>query len=184
MTQYNEESLQFALKDVAEGVSQRLAAKRWGVPRATLYRRLNGATTRREVAETQQRLSKDQEKRLVSWILVQDSIGLPPSHQQIVMIATRLLIQTNDLKPLGRYWIDGFIRCNPEIKVLRGKRIDFQRFNGVTTDRIKAFFHLYNNPAIKIIPLRYCYNMDESGIMEGQGDNGLVLGSSRKCFAL
>jgi hypothetical protein len=52
------------------------------------------------------------------------------------------------------------------------------------TDRIKAFFHLYNNPAIKVIPLRHWYNMDESGIMEGQGDNGLVLGSSRKRFAL
>lgn len=45
MAQYSDDSLQSALKDVADGVSQRKAAQRWGIPRATLQGRLNASTT-------------------------------------------------------------------------------------------------------------------------------------------
>jgi 4-hydroxybenzoate polyprenyltransferase len=184
MSQYDEASLQAALKEVEAGVSQRKAAARWGVPRATIYNRINGRTTRTAIAEARQRLSKQQERHLAGWILTQDSLGLPPSHSQIQELAARILIESGDLEPIGKHWIEGFIRRNPEVKTLRGKRIDFLRINGATTDRVKDFFALKEIPEVRAISPQHRYNMDEAGIMEGLGDNGLVLGSSRKKFAL
>lgn len=42
---------------------------------------------------------------------------------------------------------------------------------------------LLHVPDIRKIPPCNRWNMDEAGIMEGIGDNGLVLGSSRKNWA-
>uniref|UniRef100_A0A8H7MYJ1 DDE-1 domain-containing protein n=1 Tax=Bionectria ochroleuca TaxID=29856 RepID=A0A8H7MYJ1_BIOOC len=85
---------------------------------------------------------------------------------------------------LGKHWMEGFLKRNPEIKTLRGKRIDLLRINGATADRVKDFFSIMNHPAIKYISPRDRWNMDEAGIMEGVRGNGLVLGSSRKQYTL
>jgi hypothetical protein len=50
----------------------------------------------------------------------------------------------------------------------------------VTTKSIKLLFERLNHPAIQSILPENRYNMDETGIMEGFGINGLVVGSSEK----
>uniref|UniRef100_A0A8H7TQQ8 HTH CENPB-type domain-containing protein n=1 Tax=Bionectria ochroleuca TaxID=29856 RepID=A0A8H7TQQ8_BIOOC len=184
MTRYTEESLQNAIIDVGGGMSQRQAAARWGVPLTTVSNRIRGTQSRTVIAESQQRLSRKQERDLAGWILIQDSIGLPPSHRQIRKIAEALIGSDDQARPLGRKWIEGFLLRNPDVGTLRGKRIDFLRVNGATTDKVKDFFKLLDVPAIKKIPPCHRWNMDEAGILEGFGDNGLVLGSSRKRYAL
>jgi len=94
--------------------------------------------------------------------------------------AQRVLAANGDLEPLGKKWMTGFLRRNPEIKTMRGKRIDSIRINGASTERIKGFFAILAMPIIKEIPPQDRYNMDETGILEGQGSNGLVLGASHK----
>uniref|UniRef100_A0A8H7K3R7 HTH CENPB-type domain-containing protein n=1 Tax=Bionectria ochroleuca TaxID=29856 RepID=A0A8H7K3R7_BIOOC len=144
---------------------------------------MEGRKTRQQEAETRQRLSKIQEARLTKWILVQDSIGFPPTHTKVRDIASFLLFEQGELDPLGKHWMEGFLRRNPEVRTLQGKRIDFLRVEGATVDRIKDFFALKLIPDIRKIPPCDRWNMDEAGIMEGIGDNGLVLGSSRKNWA-
>ncbi|CAG9953996.1 unnamed protein product [Clonostachys rosea f. rosea IK726] len=174
MSEYSENNLQLAIRDVESGVSQRKAAERWGIP---------GRKTRAIEAETRQRLSRIQGARLTKWILIQDSIGFPPSHARVKEIVGFLLCEEGDLEPVGRHWIEGFLRRNPEVRTLRGKRIDFLRVEGATADNVKEFFALKHIPDIRKIPPCNRWNMDEAGIMEGIGDNGLVLGSSRKHWA-
>lgn len=62
--------------------------------------------------------------------------------------------------------------------------MDSARLNGAITKIIQKFFQLLEIPAIKAIRQENRYNTDEHGILEGQGSNGLVLGSAAKQIAL
>ena len=50
-----------ALKDIANGMSQRAAAKKYGIPRSTLIGRLKGRQPKRDSKVIDQRLSPTQE---------------------------------------------------------------------------------------------------------------------------
>lgn len=104
--------------------------------------------------------------------------------RQIIKLATRILIQNGDLEPVGKHWIEDFIRRDLEVRTLGGKSIDFLRVYGATADRLKDFFASKEIPENKVIDPQYCYNIDKASIIKGLSDNGLVLGSLRKSFAL
>ena len=74
--------------------------------------------------------------------------------------------------------MDGFCRRKPAVKTLRGKGIESVRFEGDTTKIIQEFFDKLELPAIETSSPENRYNMDEAGILEGLGVNGLVVGSS------
>src|SRR5205814_9642215 len=65
---------------------------------------------------------------------------------------------------------------NPDVKTKIGKRIDYKRINGASPEAITSWFDLYDQ--FDWIKPEKIYNTDETGIMEGQGINGLVLRSS------
>ena len=125
MPQYTENSLQNAIQDCTSGTNVAASARRWGIPRSTLQNRLNGTTTHAEAKEQFQRLTRTQELHLCGWILTQDAIGNPPTHKQVRDLAIRILAADGDSQPLGKNWIEGFLYHNPEVKTLRGKRLDF-----------------------------------------------------------
>lgn len=179
---YTEEDMQRALNAVANGMSQKKAGLEFGVPRATIQSRINGHISRQEAHIPQQRLSVVQEERLVKWILIQESIGLAPTHGQIRAFAGRILWARGDAVPLGKRWMTGFLRRNPILKTKKQLRIDSTRVNGATTEVIKRWWPKLSVPAIKAIKPENRWNMDEAGIMEGMGDNGLVVGSIHKRF--
>jgi 4-hydroxybenzoate polyprenyltransferase len=56
------------------------------------------------------------------------------------------------------------------------------RVNGATSDIIKQWFNKLEIPEIKAIKLSNRWNMDEAGIMQDQGVNGLVVGSKDRRF--
>ncbi|KAM3525797.1 hypothetical protein NHJ13051_003788 [Beauveria bassiana] len=142
MSQYTEQDLQNAIQDVISGMSTRKAAARWSIPRATIQHRINGKVPRKEAFESMQRLPAIQESHLVSWILIQDHLGNPPTHEQVRKIASSLCRRNGDDHDVGKNWLQGFLKRNPEIKTLRGKRLDFERLNGASTYAIQSFFKL------------------------------------------
>jgi 4-hydroxybenzoate polyprenyltransferase len=174
---YTEVDVQRALADIAKGKSVRRAALDWGVPRGTLHERINGRVSHREAHEPFQRLSEVQEQRLTDWVLVQEALGRSPTHSQIRAFAGRILAAKQDAVPIGKRWMAGFLRRNPILRTKRQLRIDSARVNGATSDIIKSWFQKLELPAIKSIKPENRWNMDEAGIMEGQGENGLVVGS-------
>lgn len=153
-----------------------------GPPRSTLGDRIAGRISRSEVNQPNQRLSPVQEEHLAEWVLVQESIGLSPTHAQIRAFAGRILWAKHDALPLGKRWMSNFIRRNPVLKTKKQHRIDSVRVSGATTNIIKPWFRKLEVPAIKAIKPENRWNMDEAGIMEGQGENGLVVGSAEKRF--
>ncbi|KAG7000767.1 hypothetical protein FocnCong_v013212 [Fusarium oxysporum f. sp. conglutinans] len=178
MPEYTEQDLQNAIVDVRNGVAVRTAATRHGVPRGTLRARLNGAQPQRTAHGDQQRLTVNQEEHLKQWILRQEALGYAPTHAQVRAIASSVLKQQGDHKPLGRKWSSHFVERHLAVKTKLGRRTDWKRINAATPDNIKHLFNLYET--VSWIPPRRRYNADEGGIMEGQGINGLVIGSSQE----
>jgi Tc5 transposase DNA-binding domain/helix-turn-helix, Psq domain len=180
MKSYAEEDLESAVEAVKMGRSIRKAALEWGVPRATLHDRIHGTQSRPIAFSRMQRLSQVQEDHLSQWILTQAALGLPPSHAQVKAFVNRILEVKGDHHSIGKNWIKGFLQRYPVVKAQWSKSIDSKRVNGATTDIIRAWFRYMTIPAVKAVKPENRWNMDESGLLQGQGSNGLVLGSSQK----
>ena len=54
------------------------------------------------------------------------------------------------------------------------------RVRCATPEVIRPWFNYLRIPAVMAIPPQYRYNMDEAGLIEGQGANGYVVGTARK----
>ena len=76
----------------------------------------------------------------------------------------------------------GFLRRNPILKTKKQVRIENVRVNGATTQTITKWWPNLTKPAIQAVKPEHRYNMDEGGIMEGLGDNGLVVGCVGRKF--
>lgn len=127
MPSYSEEDILAAIQDIESGISQRVASQRWRIPRSTLRHRCKGGLNINEASECRQRLSKEQESHLAQWISVQNALGLPPTHQQIKEFAERVVKAGGDNIPLGKGWIEGFLRRNPQARTVRNKPISQTR---------------------------------------------------------
>ncbi|KAI8406645.1 hypothetical protein FOFC_14115 [Fusarium oxysporum] len=150
----------------------------WQVPRTTLRDRIEGRG-QRKAAHTHRRCPQPiQEAHLTNWVLAQLALGLAPTHNQLREFAQRIVNNQGDLKPIGKNWIEVFLRRNPSVKTLRGKAVDSNRLEEAPTEKVQDCFRRLPLPVVKRIPPQYRYNMDETSIMEGKGNNGLVLGSS------
>lgn len=121
MPRYSESDLQKALREIHQGTSQRSAAKRWRVPRTTLQDRLRGGSSHAEAHELRQRFSRQQEKLLSRWVFNLSALGVPPTCRQFEEFANRILVVHGDHQPLGKHWVQGFVRRNSEVTLAKGK---------------------------------------------------------------
>ncbi|KAM4054941.1 DDE superfamily endonuclease [Hirsutella rhossiliensis] len=76
-----------------------------------------------------------QEKQLTEWILIQDALGLPPTHSQIRQFAQRMLAVKGDHTPLGKHWMQAFLRRNPAVRTQKCHHRDSARVNGASTEK-------------------------------------------------
>ena len=180
MGNYTEFDVQEALDSIANGQSIKKAAVLWGIPRATLYNRLHGRESRKEAFTGHQKLSPDQEKHLTQWILTQDALGLPPTHAQIKQFVQRVLAVKGDDQPLGKHWMQAFLKRNPAVCTQKVYHRDSARVDNARTEVIQPWFNKFYIPDIQAIKPENRYNMDEAGIIEGLRENGLVVGSSER----
>ena len=141
MAKYTKYDLGQAILDVRNGQSLRKAALLWGVPLTTLHSRLHGQESRNEAAIPKQRLSTAQEKSLTTWILMQNDLGLPPTHAQIRQFTTRILAVKGDHQPLGKRWMQAFLRRNPSLRTQKAHSRESARINGATTEVIRPWFN-------------------------------------------
>src|SRR6266699_2266358 len=181
MPSYTEDALTAAINAVNAGTPVKRAARDYGIPMTTLRHRLAGRQSKTTAHTSQQKLSSIQESRLAEWIRVQDALGLGPTHAQIRTFASRILLAGGSTAGVGKHWLEGFLRRNPSVRTLQTRRMDAARVNGATTEVIQAWFPLLDLPAIKKVMQADRRNMDETGLMQGMGANGLVLGMAEKC---
>lgn len=134
MAPYTEDDMVNALFDITDNkISLRKASQRWNIPIATLSSRLSGKHgSRTEGQKESQRLPPSDERRIVEWILRQESLGYAPGHGVVRAIVRDLLRERGDTEPLGKNWMDGFKKRNPSIRTKVGRRTEAARYDGFT----------------------------------------------------
>ncbi|KIH93134.1 hypothetical protein SPBR_09146 [Sporothrix brasiliensis 5110] len=118
---YTEDDVKRALLAIENGASVRQAAKQNKVPFSTLKSRRNGALPASDAFESHQKLSREQEKHLCGWIIVQGMIGRRPTHADIRAMAASIVDPTGQTESIGKRWMSGFMRRNPSMKMARAK---------------------------------------------------------------
>ena len=114
--------MQNALTDFRNRGVLRTISICYRIPRTTLRGRLNGARSCRNAHDDEQRLSTVQEERLEHWILRQEALSYAPTHAQVRAIASGILKQQGDDKPLGKKWIEHFLKRHLAVKTKLGRR--------------------------------------------------------------
>lgn len=167
-----------AVREVKNGGTIAGSSKAHDVERTYVRRRIKGIMTREEYNESLQKLSKQQEKLLSQWIVIQDQLGYAPPHARFRCFAQRLLINSGSTERLGTKWVSRFLERYPEIRTIKGVAMDYKRLNGATPESAKALFSNLSPSEVAKIPAQYRWNADEIGMMEGMGENNLVLGEA------
>jgi hypothetical protein len=147
------------------------ALSEWGdVPLHTLYYRAHGRPSREEKAQRQQYLTVEEEKALVTFLLLMSSLGQPVRIKYIpslaFSIARRRSTPNKPIKPPGKNWARAFEKRQPELKARRVRSIDWNRHEKNIHNKITEWFEVIgkvlHDPAV--LP-ENVYNMDETGVM-------------------
>jgi len=164
--------------------SVKAAAAAFGIPRSTLRDRLKGATNRSTAQQTIQRLTAEQERRLIDWIKELEAQGNPPSHTVIREMVSKIETTSNPTSnpaPIGNHWVDRFIHRYPEISSCIGVPLESFRALNSTYDTIQAHFQRVQTLIRKFnILTEDIWNMDETGLAMGLCANGYVVSGQGK----
>ena len=107
-------------------LSERAAAKLYGVKRATLQTRRNGVAPRRDTPPNSRKLTDLEEKAIIQYILELDSRSFPPRLAGVEDMANHLL-DTRGAPRVGKNWAGNFVRRQPELSTRYSRRYDYQR---------------------------------------------------------
>jgi hypothetical protein len=153
---------------VCNGETQAKAARLFGIPLATLSRRLRDTTSRQEAREMDMKLSKTQETFVKNWILHKELCGRAPIKRVVQGFAQQILIaEAGPRQPeqLGIYWVDKFLFRHPDFRTKVGRVISQERIRAANPKSTKAFYEYLSRVRSKysVIP-EHEYNMDETGL--------------------
>jgi hypothetical protein len=125
---YTEADVQLAIQDLSSHQikSKRRAAATYNVPRRTLVDRRNGTRPRRDCEPNSKRMTKLEEKAIEEGILEYSARGLPVTRAEVRDMADRLLRERNG-RPVGKNWVDNFIKRTPELRTRWSRPYDRQR---------------------------------------------------------
>ena len=145
------------------------AADSLGVSASTLSKRLKGRKSKSEARETQQHLSRQEEKALVDWISQATATGNPVPHEYSKEMAEEIKrARVGDgefMPPFGTTWTRAFLKRYPQLKTKLSKAIESARAKDVTREQILAFNQEFRQVIQeKQIKPEHIYNCDETGI--------------------
>lgn len=130
---WTESDIDAAMDDMCNGASLRKAAAKHGIPPMTLSDRVQQKSQRPQAAhEGQQRLSEIQEKKIIDWILRQESLGYAPAASAVRCVVLRLLKLKGDNDKLGRKWVQHFRKRHPAIHTKKGVIQESIRYDSFT----------------------------------------------------
>jgi hypothetical protein len=166
---YTEEDIADTLFDITDSsLLQNYAAPKYSIPQQSISDRLYRQTAIADQTQPHQCLNKNQEAKLVSWILHQESLGYTPSYSQIRTCITAFIKQQNIKQKLGCNWVKRFIKCYSELKTKPGRYQEANRFNLFTPKAVYWYFDIRKGEYNWIKP-ENTVNIDKSSIISGFG---------------
>src|SRR5947207_1398580 len=167
-----EQRLAIALEGLQKGEWPTVykAAKAMKVSKDTLARRWKGKKSCVEARESQQKLTKAEEKVLADWITQLTATGHPARHEFIRELAEEIRrkrhieIRDFELIPLGKSWVQQFLKRHPHLQTVISRSIEASRIKEVTKEVVINFFEALEACLTKYqISWENVYNMDETG---------------------
>ena len=174
---HTECDIQLAISDYTSNQFQSLrrATAVYSVPRTTVRDRRAGRRSRRDCEPNSKRLTKLEEEAIIERILEQDLRGISPLKLLVQDMADRLL-RARDAKPVGKNWVDNFIKRTPELQKRWTRPYDRQRAACEDLAIIQPWFTLVQSIKAKYgIIDEDMYNFDESGFLMGKISSQLVV---------
>jgi hypothetical protein len=112
----------------------------------------------------QQRLSPQEEKALVSYLLRMSANGYPlpvkfaRNLAHVIMLQRSSIFQIpgtdrNDIKPPGKNWPQAFCKRHPELKTMRMKAIDWDRHDRNIYDKAVDWFSVIGKELVSPVVL-------------------------------
>ena len=150
-----------------------------GVSRQTIAARLNGTQSLQEAHEFQQKLTREEEERIVEWILLEDRAGHAPLYARLRSVAMDILESRDASRDLGLTWHNQFIARHPSIKVAFARKVEAIRIKACNKTAIQGFFDRLMSIIREFkMPATRIWNMDGSGLQLGDSGNEKVLTAS------
>ena len=169
-----------AIQAIKEGHirSVRGAVTSYDIDLETLYRRIQGMTSRCDYIPKSRKLTLYKESALVQYILNLDSYRFPPRPRAVQDIADLLLSERGE-SPIGKNWTTNFIKRHIEIKSKFSRKYDYKRAKYEDPKIIEGWFSLVWNTVVKYGILEQdIYNFDEAGFAMGVIATAKVVTSS------
>ena len=107
-----------------KNLSERAAAKIYGVDRKTLGRRRAGRPARRDTTPKSRRLTDSEEKAIIQYIIELDARSFPPRLRGVEDMANHLL-RVQDAPPVGKLWAHNFVKRQLELRTRYSRRYDY-----------------------------------------------------------
>lgn len=177
---YTEADIQLALSDLQNQRIQSVkqAARIYNIPKSTLYDRRAGKRMRRDCEANSKRLTKLEEEAIVQQVLDQSERGLAPSKAYVRDMADKLL-RARGGNPVGKNWVDNFVKRTPELRTRWSRPYDYQRAACEDPAAILRWFSLVQATKQKWgIVDDDIYNFDETGFMMGKILSQMVITGS------
>lgn len=161
------------------------AARKFGITRGTLRRRLDGTGPRQPQHSPQAKLKAAEEKSLLDIIYRLDNLNLSVTKKWITDAANTIIKEktsTRNPRPnyVGPRWVDNFIKRH-QFNVQKGQIRSQDRQDAEDYDTIKNYFDILQKAiAEKGISPGCIWNMDETGFQIGTTQEGSVVTQRKK----
>jgi hypothetical protein len=176
---YTENDIQKAIEEIGtNGISIMQAAKKFQVPKSTLYDRLKGSASNNHGSSPI--LSAEIEKELALWIIRCAAIGDPRTKDELLNAASDLA----KLSPYNHFknelpsstWLKGFLQRNPKVSFRKPSTVTKAAVNVSKSDILK--FHKEFNDWLDENNFRHVF---ENPLQVGNGDeSGFELNPGQK----
>jgi hypothetical protein len=148
--------------------SFRALVSTYDVPRSTAQRHVKGINSRRDSIANGRRLTPAQEESLKQWILSMDQRGMPPRIATVQQMASLLAMQLPGARPVGKNWVQGFLKRHNDLQSKWNRKYDYQRAKCEDPKLIHEWFkRIQDTKAQYGILDEDSYNFDESGFQMG-----------------
>ena len=184
LNKWSEASMAAAIKEYvarraanSANVGLREIARTYNVPTSTLERRVKGKVHGSSHASGRPTvLTVAEEKELTEHIQSLARRGFPLAEKQVRELATEYaernglaIFSNSKQKQAGYYWLRGFLKRHPELKVKRAEGLSIARAQAMNKEKIQHWFSQYEKllTECNIVDVpSHIWNLDESGLQD------------------
>ena len=166
-----------AAKQEGKECGLRRIARAYGIPRSTLERRVNGKVAGNKHASGRHTaFTQEEESELCDLLTSMARRGFPLREREVRTLATDYatknelpIFSKSKSQHAGYFWLQGFLKRHPELKVKRAEGLSAARAQAVNEAKILNWFEelerMLKNANVLNMPA-FLWNLDESGLQD------------------